>query len=553
VGASALAANVSGTGITVFGSGAYALGTAGQNEAFGTNAMGSGIVTGGNNSAFGRSSLLNLTSGTANVAYGQSTMELTTTGSYNVAIGRLALLLNTTGSTNVAVGYDAMRLNTTASNNTAVGYQAAYSNTTGTGSTLMGYKAGYAGVTANGVSAFGYNALVASTGTGNSAFGAQVLLANTTGANNAAFGGNDFASYQPTLGNNTTGSSNSAFGLGALGSNTTASNNTAVGYQAGYSNTTGIRNTFLGDGAGYSNTTSSENTYVGRNAGRVATGANNAFFGEEAGVNATTGTFNAFIGTYSGSAVTTGSKNIILGSFSGNNGSLDIRTASNYIVLSDGDGNPRAFWNSNGFLKSSNGTVPSPASNYHQFINTTDIGGNTCAVAQFTSATVIGVTSELFACSYTNSAPNNTTHRAIVVNDNANNRMIVYSNGNIQNTNNSYGALSDIKIKENVSDATPKLEKLCQLRVVNYNLIGETQKQIGVIAQEVEQVFPSMVDETPDYENVTTTDEEGNEVTERIATGEVTKGVKYSVFVPMLIKAIQELKAEFDAYKATHP
>jgi hypothetical protein len=25
------------------------------------------------------------------------------------------------------------------------------------------------------------------------------------------------------------------------------------------------------------------------------------------------------------------------------------------------------------------------------------------------------------------------------------------------------------------------------------------------------------------------------------------------VFVPMLIKAIQELKAEFDAYKASHP
>ena len=35
--------------------------------------------------------------------------------------------------------------------------------------------------------------------------------------------------------------------------------------------------------------------------------------------------------------------------------------------------------------------------------------------------------------------------------------------------------------------------------------------------------------------------------------GTTTKSVKYSVFVPILIKAIQELKAEFDAYKASHP
>jgi len=41
-----------------------------------------------------------------------------------------------------------------------------------------------------------------------------------------------------------------------------------------------------------------------------------------------------------GSNITTGSKNTILGAYSGNNGGLDIRTSSNNIVLSDGDGNP---------------------------------------------------------------------------------------------------------------------------------------------------------------------------------------------------------------------
>jgi hypothetical protein len=74
----------------------------------------------------------------------------------------------------------------------------------------------------------------------------------------------------------------------------------------------------------------------------------------------------------------------------------------------------------------------------------------------------------------------------------------VAGSGNVTNTNNSYGAISDVKMKENVTDATPKLDKLNQVRVVNYNLIGEEQKQIGVIAQELEQVFPGMVEETKD-------------------------------------------------------
>jgi hypothetical protein len=107
----------------------------------------------------------------------------------------------------------------------------------------------------------------------------------------------------------------------------------------------------------------------------------------------------------------------------------------------------------------------------------------------------------------------------------------ILNNGNITNTNNSYGAISDARLKENVTDATPKLAQLNQIRVVNYNLIGDTNKQIGVVAQELEQVFPSMVETSPDI------DKEGNDL------GTTTKSVKYSVFVPMLIKAIQEQQA----------
>jgi len=116
---------------------------------------------------------------------------------------------------------------------------------------------------------------------------------------------------------------------------------------------------------------------------------------------------------------------------------------------------------------------------------------------------------------------------------------IIFGNGNIQNTNNSYGALSDIKLKENIIDATPKLEQLNRVRVVNFNLkLSPEQKQLGVIAQELEDIFPGMVDEINDR------DADGNVLETK------TKSVKYSVFVPMLIKAMQEQQAIIETLTA---
>jgi hypothetical protein len=107
----------------------------------------------------------------------------------------------------------------------------------------------------------------------------------------------------------------------------------------------------------------------------------------------------------------------------------------------------------------------------------------------------------------------------------------VADSGNVTNTNNSYGAISDVKLKENIVDATPKLAALQNVRIVNYNRIGSEEKELGVIAQELEQVFPALVETHIDR------DAENNDL------GTTTKSVKYSVFVPMLIKAIQEQQA----------
>jgi hypothetical protein len=110
----------------------------------------------------------------------------------------------------------------------------------------------------------------------------------------------------------------------------------------------------------------------------------------------------------------------------------------------------------------------------------------------------------------------------------SNERIKIYSNGNIQNSNNSYGQLSDRKLKENIEDATPKLDDLMQVQIKNFNYIGEDNKQIGVIAQELEEIFPKLIYETPDteYQELDKTDEEGNIIyqTEEILISEAVKG-----------------------------
>jgi hypothetical protein len=113
----------------------------------------------------------------------------------------------------------------------------------------------------------------------------------------------------------------------------------------------------------------------------------------------------------------------------------------------------------------------------------------------------------------------------------------ILGNGNIQNANNSYGAISDIKLKENIVDTSDKLNDLLKVKIRNFNLIGQQMKQIGVIAQELENIFPNLIEETNDI------DKNG------VNLGTTTKSVKYSVFIPILIKAMQELNAKIENLK----
>jgi hypothetical protein len=378
--------------------------------------------------------------------------------------------------------------------------------------TINGVKVGEGGGSIATNTAVGVSALAANTtGASNTAFGQNALLVNTDGAQNTAVG-------RAALTANTSGSLNSAFGRSALLANTSGANNTAIGGSALASNTTASNNTAVGYQAGFTNSTGAKNVFIGQQAGKVSTGNFNTIIGNEAGLALSTGTNNTFVGAYnstfggSGELITTGSKNTILGTYTGNQGGLDIRTASNYIVLSDGDGNPRLYFDNNGICRIENSAGGTGALRVR---NTNNVSGD------------LGIISNLGS-----NTQNTSSYFFIGSTPGVSDKIYIYGNGNIQNSNNSYGGISDAKLKENIVDASPKLADLMQVRVRNYNLKTDpTHKQLGVVAQELETVFPALVDVSPDR------DEDGNTLET------TTKSVKYSVFVPMLIKAIQEQQA----------
>ena len=71
----------------------------------------------------------------------------------------------------------------------------------------------------------------------------------------------------------------------------------------------------------------------------------------------TTGTRNTCVGSGAGDAITTGSKHTIVGRYNGNTGGLDIRTATNHIVLADRERNSKVVQLAKQNFKDKNGRL----------------------------------------------------------------------------------------------------------------------------------------------------------------------------------------------------
>ena len=122
-------------------------------------------------------------------------------------------------------------------------------------------------------------------------------------------------------------------------------------------------------------------------------------------------------------------------------------------------------------------------------------------------------------------------------------RVNITTNGGIANFQANDSNLSDRREKTNFAPATSYLDKICAIPVQTFNYIDQNLEEdagltLGVVAQDVQAVAPELITES----------NWGTDEAPKMRLSIYQTDLQYA-----LMKAIQELKAEFDAYKATHP
>jgi hypothetical protein len=83
---------------------------------------------------------------------------------------------------------------------------------------------------------------------------------------------------------------------------------------------------------------------------------------------------------------------------------------------------------------------------------------------------------------------------------------------------------SSITVKENLQALSNPLDKISQIKGFTYNRIGRSDVEIGLIAEEVEKVYPELVDYT------------NNKVS----------GVKYTRVTAVLVESIKQLAQKIE-------
>jgi len=237
-------------------------------------------------------------------------------------------------------------------------------------------------------------------------------------------------------------------------SNTTGISNTFSGLQAGYTNTTGSYNTFSGLQAGYSNTAGSYNTYSGYWAGRNNTnGSSNTFSGYMTGYNNLTGQGNVFLGHQAGYFETGSNKlyianssttvPLIYGDFAISHVGIGTASPGNKLEVSSGsDAAPLLLRTTSGY-----GYMGALNAGYFHFYTDRD--------AFYFSKRV-----------------------------ECNGGCVTYS---------------DINKKQDLEPVVGALEKIAKLNGVTWNWKDKDlsrARQMGLIAQNVEEVAPELVDDT---------------------------------------------------------
>ena len=106
------------------------------------------------------------------------------------------------------------------------------------------------------------------------------------------------------------------------------------------------------------------------------------------------------------------------------------------------------------------------------------------------------------------------------------NGALIYNPSTGQLSATDFNSTSDVNLKDNIQTIDSPLDKINQLRGVNFNWKNNGNYAMGVIAQEVESVIPEVVNET-----------------------DGTKGVNYGAMVGLLIEVVKDQQKQIDELK----
>lgn len=229
------------------------------------------------------------------------------------------------------------------------------------------------------------------------------------------------------------------------------------------------------------------------------------------------------------------------------------------ICPSNGAISERARITAQGFFKASD------AGNYSSVTGTTHelrsgSGSNSLALVQHTHASdPYG-----FALAFTNASPDNNNNYYLHCSDSTTSRLFIYSDGDLQNHDNSYGGISARKLKQDITDYTAsQWEDFKAIRLHQYRFKtdvaargGQARQQLGVIADELRLIMPGLVRDDPVMEEREIEAEkiiDGETIPARrglVPTGETTERVVYSVLNLKMLKVVQELMARVEVLEA---
>jgi hypothetical protein len=145
--------------------------------------------------------------------------------------------------------------------------------------------------------------------------------------------------------------------------------------------------------------------------------------------------------------------------------------------------------------------------------------------------------------------------------DSTTTRLFIYSDGDVANHDGTYGTISDVKFKQDIADARSYWDDFKSLQYRKFRHKADVEAdpdapyRLGLVAQEVETVFPALVPESPDP-LVPIVDVDGEPVLDK--DGEPTyeaqtyhKWVKSSIIEgPIMASVVQELQ-ERDGEKSS--